>query len=157
MSRQIIVEILGDASKFDSATKHATKTGTDFSNVITGIGQGLGHGLVSEAGRAMDAVADFVSGSISKASNLNETINKSQVVFGDSATAIEAWGSAADRNLGMSQQAAMEAAATFGNLFEGAGLAADGAATLSKGVVQLAADLGSVSYTHLTLPTNREV
>ena len=80
---------------------------------------------------------------VEAASDMNESMNKVQVVFGDAAGSVEAFAKTAATNLGMSQQAALEAAGTFGNLFSASGVAGTAAADMSEGILQLAADLGS--------------
>ncbi len=77
------------------------------------------------------------------ASDLNESMNKSQVVFGAFAEQVEAFSQNAPRAFGMTQQAALEAAGTFGNLFTSMELGQEQSAKMSMGLVQLAADLGS--------------
>lgn len=80
---------------------------------------------------------------ISAASDLNESLNKIGVVFGDNAATIEKWSKTAATSLGMSQQQALEASGTFGNLFMSMGLGQSAAVEMSTGLVQLAADLAS--------------
>lgn len=92
---------------------------------------------------ALDSAGDFIVDSIHKASDLNETVNKSAVVFGSSAGQIEQWGKGAAKSIGLSENAAVGAAATFGNLFESMGLGRDESAGLSINMVKLAGDLAS--------------
>ena len=77
------------------------------------------------------------------ASSYAESLNKINVVFETSAKVIEDWSKDAAKNLGMSQQAALEAAGTYGNLFTAQGMGVDKAADMSMALVQLAADLAS--------------
>jgi hypothetical protein len=81
------------------------------------------------------------------ASDLNETVSKSSVVFGKSAKAVEEFGNQASDSMGQSKEQAIGAAATFGNLMVSAGLAKDKAAEMSMGMVQLASDLASFNNT----------
>lgn len=90
-------------------------------------------------------IGDFFTGSISGASDLNETLSKSGVIFGDNAGAMESWANTADRTVGLSKEAALAAAAGFGDMFTQIGFTGDAAAAMSKDVVQAAADLGSFS------------
>lgn len=89
------------------------------------------------------AVVSFFRDSISAASDLNETMNKSNTIFGDSAGEIDKWGNTAAKSLGLSKAQALEAAANFGNMFTQLGFTSDAAADLSTQVVQMSADLGS--------------
>jgi hypothetical protein len=77
------------------------------------------------------------------ASAYEESLNKMNVVFGENSDVIKKWSLDAARNLGMSQQQALEASSTFGNLFTSMGLGRSASADMSTGLVQLAADLAS--------------
>jgi phage-related protein len=103
---------------------------------------------MSSVGKTMSlyVTAPIVGGfalSIKAASDMNETLSKSNVVFGDSAKAVEQFTSSAATNLGMTQQSALEAAGTFGNLFVSMGMGQAPAADMSTDLLQLAADLAS--------------
>jgi len=81
--------------------------------------------------------------SIKYASDLEETRNKVKVVFGDMSEDVLEWGENSALAFGQSKQQALEAAGTFGNLFTSMGLGKDASADMSKGLVELAADLAS--------------
>lgn len=101
---------------------------------------GVALGFVSNAaGKA----SDFLGDSITAASDLNETLAKSSVVFGGSADEIEKWGSTTARRFGTSKNAAIGAAASFADLFNTVGLATKPAKEMSTNLVELAADLAS--------------
>lgn len=95
------------------------------------------------------AAAKFGIDAIGAASDLNETVSKSQVIFGDSFAAMDKWARGAATNMGMSRQAALDASAGFGDMFSQLGFAGKQAAGMSREVVQLSADLGSFN----NLPT----
>ena len=80
---------------------------------------------------------------VNAASDLSESLNKVNVVFGQSSKIITDFSQNAARDLGMSTQAAYEATSTFGNLFTAMGIGQQPAADLSTNLVQLAADLAS--------------
>src|SRR5688572_17555049 len=63
----------------------------------------------------------LLSGFVSGASDLNESLSKVNTVFGSNAKEIENWASTAAKNLGMSKGAALEAAGTFGNFLQAMG------------------------------------
>jgi len=92
---------------------------------------------------AIGGIGSEIGTAIQAASDLNETENKAKVVFGASADAIERWGDTAAEKIGESKNAAIGAAATFGNLFESMGVGRDVAADLSMKMVNLAGDLAS--------------
>src|SRR3990172_8687243 len=112
-----------------------------------GFAIGVGAAVTTKAfdvlGMAASAAADFIGDSIGAASDMNETLSKSKVIFGGSAEAVEDFGNTAAKSMGISKQAAIEASATFGNLFVGLDLGQQKAADMSKGIVTLAGDLAS--------------
>jgi hypothetical protein len=84
---------------------------------------------------------------VQSASDLNESISKSNVIFGSSAKSIQAWAATADQALGLSQTAALEAAGNFAILGQSAGLSGEQLATFSTDLTGLAADLASFNNT----------
>lgn len=109
------------------------------------IGAGIAavQGAAGLADRALAAVIDQTFAAIDAASKLNETESKSRVVFGSAADAMDKWADHAATAFGQSKQAALEASATFGNLFESMGMGRQQAAQMSEQLVQLAGDLAS--------------
>lgn len=84
---------------------------------------------------------------VQSASDLNESISKSNVIFGNSAKAIQGWAATADQALGLSQTAALEAAGNFAILGQSAGLTGVELNTFSTDLTGLAADLASFNNT----------
>jgi hypothetical protein len=84
---------------------------------------------------------------VQSASDLNESISKSNVVFGSSAKAIETWSKTAAQALGLSQVAALEAASNFAILGQSAGLTGVDLESFSTDLTGLAADLASFNNT----------
>ena len=114
-----------------------------FKSIAQGFGMGAGIAAFNLLGRAASSAVDFVFDSIQAGSDLNETLQKSQVVFGEAADDVERFGSAAALGMGLSKNATIAAAATFGNLFKSLGQAEADIAPMSKALVQLAVDLAS--------------
>ena len=85
----------------------------------------------------------LASASIDAASDLSETANKINVVFGDAAGSINDFASGAAAALGQSQQQALDAAATFGVFGKSAGLAGVDLSGFSSKMTGLASDLAS--------------
>lgn len=145
--RQLIVEILGNATKFNQSMGSATQSAGKFSNVLSGIGQGAGiagfMGVANAASMATSAIVGFAQDSIQAASNLNEVMSKTDQVFGDSAQSVKDWSQTTATSMGLSQRASLEAASGFGNLLTTIGLAEKPAAEMSQSLVQLASDLSS--------------
>jgi len=76
-------------------------------------------------------------------SNLEESMSKVNVVFGESAKAVVDFANKAAVNMGISKTAALEAAGTYGNLFQAFGIGQAPAQEMSTTLVQLASDLAS--------------
>lgn len=114
-------------------------------SILQGVGQGLGQAALKRTGDVVDFVTGTIQDSIAAASDLNETMGKVGIVFGAAGKDIDKWGDTAAQSLGLSKQAAEEAAATLGNMFIGAGQTSEQAAGLSKTMVQLAADIGALN------------
>lgn len=92
---------------------------------------------------AARAAIGFVGGTIKAASDLNEEINKSTVVFGTAAQRVLDFSKTSASSLGQSQREALGAAGTFGNLFRTIGLTDNASADMSIRLVTLASDLAS--------------
>lgn len=88
-------------------------------------------------------VAGFVKDSIGAASDLNESLSKTRVVFGASSKEVEKFARSSATALGISRQAALEATSTFGNLFTAMKIGKPQAADMSQSIVTLASDLAS--------------
>lgn len=129
---------VGDAAKgADGSVQGLQRTGER----VTGALKGLG---IAAAGLfSTQVIADFVTDAIGAASDLNETVSKARAVFGDSANAAIRFGDTAAESLGQSKRQAIEAVATFGNLFVAMGIGQQKSLDLSKNIVQLATDLSS--------------
>jgi hypothetical protein len=86
-----------------------------------------------QAGKAM----------VTTAAGIGESISKNRELFGASARSIEVWSKTTADALGISRANALEAAGSFGSLFETVKIADQPAADMSKRLVTLAADLAS--------------
>lgn len=128
----------GKVDNLDTAASKASGGG------LAKLGAGLKGLLVTAAAFVgVREIFSFLSSSIQSFSNLEESTSKANVVFGDFADTIFRFTSNAPEELGQTQQAAIEAAASFGNLFLSIGLGQQDAAAMSITLVQLATDLSS--------------
>lgn len=149
-ARKFTLSQEGLASGFGKRLRDSTEREARGAGERAGVGfkdsfhLGIG-GIAASLGAAFAGVqvGSFLSGSIEEASSLSESISKVGVVFGDSAGDIQDWASTAATNLGQTQQDALEAAGTFGNLFSAMGIGTDVSAGMSKEIVGLASDLAS--------------
>jgi hypothetical protein len=127
----------------DSNVKTASAGMTSFVGNLKRVGAALG------ATFAASQVANFAKESILASSNMAESLSKVRVVFGEGAAEVEKFGASAAQNLGISNQAALEAAGTYGNLFQAFGLGQGEAQKMSTSLVQLASDMASFNNTSI--------
>lgn len=132
-----------DKKPFDKALDDTESKGKGWASRIAGVLGGAATALVKwgAVGATVAAGGAFALGNM--ASDLNETISKSEVVFGRNAQMIQAWADDAALNMGLSKNAALGAASTFGNLFVSMGIGERATNTMSTGIVELAGDLAS--------------
>jgi hypothetical protein len=125
----------------DDSVKTASNGMSSFITKIKQVGATMG---VAFAGTA---VIKFGKDIILAASDMNESLSKMNVVFGQNATAVEKWANTSATAMGLSKQAAVEAAGTYGNLFQAFGISQDSATKMSTSLVQLASDMASFNNT----------
>jgi len=133
---KVVVRLVADLAEYEKGLQQASKKTTSWAGGLSKTGKRLTVGLTGP-------ILSFLGYATDSASDLYESVNKVEVVFGDASDGVIAFARNADTALGMSSQVALEAAATYGNLFEGAGMAEDAAADMSMELVNLAADLAS--------------
>lgn len=132
------LEILINAK--DEATGPISGIGRAISGMTQVAGGILAAGFIQQIGSSL---AGLTRDSISAASDLAETANKINVVFGDAAEQINQFAANAATTLGQSTQQALDAAATFGVFGKSAGLAGTDLADFSTSLVSLSSDFAS--------------
>lgn len=140
MARKIVVEFAGETSSLDAAFAKVKGTAGGLDKTLKGL----------VAGAALGTVADQIYDVVGAASNLNESLSKSNQVFGSSGAAINAWADGAATDIGLSKQAALEATSSFGNMFSQLGIGGGTAAQMSEQIVELAADFASFHNADIT-------
>jgi len=95
------------------------------------------------AAAATAAIGYQIGKSIKDATDLTETISKVNTVFGSSSGEMLKWSQNAATSMGLSKQAALDAAGTIGNMFVQLGADAEIAAKTSQQMVQLSSDIAS--------------
>jgi hypothetical protein len=93
-------------------------------------------------GQANRLLAGFVDESVA----IGEEASKANVIFGESAAAIQEFAQSSS-GIGLSTRAALQATASFGNLFTAIKLSSDQSAEYSLTLTRLAADLASFNNT----------
>lgn len=155
MARKLVVEIVGDASSLERSFKRADRSAKEFDRNMSAASRGAiaGSGAFAGLGRSVAfASAGFLGGvgltaaiksTVVGASDLEQQIGKTNVVFDESAAAVIAWSRDLADSFGLSQRAALEVASSFGALFAPIGLVGDEAARQSQKLTELGADLAS--------------
>ena len=128
----LVVPIVADTSGLARALNNGTSGLRKFAKTAALIGVAVG-----------GVLAVGLVKSIKSASDLNEEISKSGVVFGKSAYKIQAWSKTTSTALGMSERMSLQAASTFALFARSAGLGGDETVKFSTQMVKLAADLAS--------------
>jgi hypothetical protein len=96
---------------------------------------------------ALAGLGTFAFKAAQKASDLNEEIQKSEVIFGAASKDIVSFSKTAATAIGQSQRSALEAAGTFGVLGKAAGLTEQDLTKFSKQFTTLSSDLASFNNT----------
>jgi hypothetical protein len=95
------------------------------------------------AGAALAGVALAGKKMVDVASDIDESLAKNEQLFGRNAKAVDEWSTTMADKFGISRRAALEAAGSFGSVFETIGLANRPAAEMSTRLSELAGDLAS--------------
>ena len=138
------------AEQYDRALGSMERRTSTFGKVLGQAQAGIGtaaHNLSNLATIGAGLAVAGLTASIRAASSLEESLSKVNVVFGDLADETIAWASTSASAFGQSKQQALEAAGTYGNLFQAFGIAQEPAQEMSIALVQLAADLASFNNT----------
>jgi hypothetical protein len=105
-------------------------------------------------GGVVTAVGAMAYKAVQAASDLNEAVSKTNVIFGAISVEIQSFARTAARSFGLSETAALQAASTFATFGKAAGLAGRDLANFSTGFVALAADLASFNNTSVDQAVN---
>lgn len=143
----LAVKLVGDITDYSNKLNEAKTLAATRAREISASMQSIGRSM-STIGQGMTMgltlpLLALGTAAVKFASDLDETRNKASVVFGDLAQEVLDWSMGSAAGFGMSEEAALAAAATYGNLFVTMGLAQGPAADMSMSLVGLAADLAS--------------
>ena len=137
------VDDLGDKSRRTSGLLGTLKGAVNGVGVAVKASLGVISAVVGGLAALTTMVTGLATATVGPATDLNETISKVEVVFGDAAGAVRALGDVSAEALGMSENAALAAAGTYGNLFRSMEIGSEASAEMSVELVKLAADLAS--------------
>jgi hypothetical protein len=155
VARKLVVEIIGDASSLERTYKSAAVGTQRFGQSIEKATRGalVGSGAFRSLGRSVAfASSAFLGGvgfvaviksSVEAASNLEEQLGKSDIVFGSSAKAVEGWSTTLVNSFGLAEEQALQTASSFGALLRPLGITGKEAARQSEQLTQLGSDLAA--------------
>lgn len=140
---KLIGDITGYTKSMTDAERQAQQTATQIGKSVQDAGRSITSlGTTATLGLTLPIAAGALA-AVNMASDLEETKNKVSVVFGDMTTSVMDWSKDSAEAFGLSQQQALEAAGTYGNLFLTLGLGQQPAAEMSTSLIGLASDLAS--------------
>ena len=143
----LAVKIIADAGKFIETMDQATEKTRTWSQNVSANMKEVG-GNITDFGQNMTAKVTLPilaagAAAIKYSSDLEETKNKVNVVFGSMTQDILSWSAASDTAMGLSQQKALDAVGIFGAMGQAAGMNTETNLKWSESLVQLAADWSS--------------
>jgi hypothetical protein len=145
--RDLTIKLLANVDDFKKNMNKAEDQTKSFGDKAGAALKGIGVAVGAAAVAAGAFAVKFGVEAVKAASNLQETVSKVGVIFGDSAGKVEEFAKTAAQTLGQSQQQALDASATFAVFGKSAGLAGDDLVNFSTDFTTLAADLASFNNT----------
>ena len=146
-SRTLVLTLTAVTDKFRRGIGDADKSLDTFGNKLGKFAKRAGVALAA-FGAAAGALAIKVGkDAVLAASDLAEEVSKAEVVFGDSAAAINEWAEGAATAFGQSRRDATAAASNFAIFGKSAGLADEDLVDFSTDLTELASDLASFNNT----------
>ena len=155
--RKLTVTLVGDSRQLERTLGRTEGRLKTFGR-RTGLDQGARGVLSTTGGKGgfLFGSTAFIGGAvgaaalkttITAASDLNEQVSKTKVVFGESGDAVVEWSQKLATSFGLAETEALTAASTFGSMFKQTGQNEKDAARLARSVTQLGADLASFNNT----------
>lgn len=134
--KELRININGDSKGLQAALSKAEVDLQKFGRNMKDIGQTLSLSVTAPLVLAGTAAINF-------AKDFNESLNKVDVAFKESAGEVQAFAKTTLRAFGIAEGSALDMAANFGDMATSMGLGTKEAATMSKQLVGLAGDLAS--------------
>jgi hypothetical protein len=146
--RTLKLSLLADVNKFLAGMDKADKSTKGFSSNVGKYSKAMAKSFALAGAAAAGFAVKIGLDAVKSASDLNEELSKTEVIFGDVSKDIKAFAKTADNALGLSQKEALKAASTFATFGKAAGLTGKPLATFSKSATTLASDLASFYNTN---------
>ena len=150
MRREVVIELIARTDRFRSGLRQAATTTQATVGSITGRVRGMSTTTQVAVSTAAAGIGAVVNDAINAASDLTESMNAVNVVFGDAADTIFRFGEGAASQVGLARSEVNQLAAQTGALLMNFGLTAQEAADETVNLTRRAADLASVFNTDVS-------
>ena len=138
--RTLTVNVVGRTKNVEKAFKRVSKGSALMSDRLTKATRMAGIGFTALGGVAIGAAA-ALKPMIDNAASMEESLSKNNVVFGESAAAVEAFAATSLHAFGVTQRAALEATGVIGTLGSALGMTEADSASMATTLVGLAGDM----------------
>lgn len=141
---QVFKNMKNGATSFSNQLNRLTVTTQNFGNKIKGSFDKVNMAVTATVTLfAANTVKQQLDSWVDFASDLQETMGKTEQTFKSNAQAVIEWSKTSISAMGLAQQTALDSAALFGDMGTGMGLTTARAAEMATTLVQLSADLAS--------------
>lgn len=141
-TRTLTVNFVGKTQNLDKAFKRVSKGSTLMSDRMRRAAT-IGMGAFAGIGASVIGAAAALKPMIDAAADVDESLAKNRVLFGDAATAAERFAKSSAESFGISRREALEAVGVFGSLTHAMGMSGAEGVDMSVTMTQLAADMAS--------------
>jgi len=141
-TRTLTVNFVGRTNNLEKSFKRVSKGSALMSDKLMRATRMAGIGFAALGGAAVGA-AMALKPMIDKAASMEESLSKNQVVFGESAAAVEDFASKSLHAFGVTERAALEATGVIGTLGSALGMTEADSASMATTLVGLAGDMSS--------------
>ena len=141
---QVFKNMKNGATSFSNQLNRLTVTTQNFGNKLKGSFDKVNMAVAATVTLfAANTVKQQLDSWVDFASDLQETMGKTEQTFKSNAQAVIEWSKTSISSMGLAQQTALDSAALFGDMGTGMGLTTARAAEMATTLVQLSADLAS--------------
>ncbi len=140
--RTLTVNFVGKTKDLDKAFKRVSKGSSLMSDRMARAAS-IGMGAFAGIGAAVVGATAVLKPMIEGAADVEESLSKNRVLFGDAAAAAERFAEGSAEAIGMSRREALEAVGVFGSLAHAMGMPQAEGVDLSVTMTKLAADMAS--------------
>ena len=142
-TRTLTVNLIGRADKLNKSFKNASRGADTMAGKMMKATRMAGIGFTALGGVAVGA-AMALKPMIDKAADVEESISKNRLMFGEASKAVEQFAETSLDAFGVTRREALDATGTFGNLGKAMGMAEADSAAMATTLTGLAGDMSSL-------------